>query len=169
MRLFSFDLPLAILRIFGIHRFNRADFMPNTPIDPKTMVLPMISDQQGKSFYDVANDWAGERIRAKRLILRAIEGTYPRIEPEHFPNADGCAMGLWLRFVDVPHDKASVLDDLRMWHSVWHNATESLFVSVNEGRLLDAQAAVNNRTAGSWNYAGRKIDALLADLWSAAP
>lgn len=166
MRRFSFTLPDVILRLIGLRPFNRSGFKPSLPSDPKTMVLPMVSDLQGKSYYDVANDWAAEKIKAKRLILRAIDGVYPRIEPAHFPSVDGCEVGIWLRFVDVPHEKASVFDDLRMWHAVWHNATESLFVSINEGRLLDAQATVNNRNAGSWHYAGRKVDALLAELWA---
>lgn len=166
MNRLSLALSGAVFRLFGASQFNRRSFKPSLPNDPKTIILPMVSDQQGKSYYDVANDWAAERIKAKRLILRAIDGVYPTIEPKYFPSMDGCEVGIWLRFVDIPPEKSSVLEDLRMWHAVWHNATESLFMSVNNGRLLDAQAAVNNRSAGSWHYAGRKVDALLAELWA---
>lgn len=160
-------IPIALFRRFVKRpKFNRDEFDPGIPNDPKTIVIPMSSDVQGKSYYDVANDWSAEKMKAKRLILQAIDDARQGIDPARFPIADRCDLGIWLRFVDVPPEKASMLNDLRMWHEVWHNATESIFSELNQGRLSAAKDAVNSRNAGPWRYAARKVDALLAQLWT---
>jgi hypothetical protein len=116
------------------------------------------------SYYDVTKLWASETLRAKKLIQQVLRGDHDHILPQHFKNAQSCDIGRWLEQVKIPDDRKDVLDGLRLWHAIWHEGSERLFLQINEGQFGDAQSALKTR-AHSWHYAKRKVDKLLNALW----
>lgn len=165
--------------IFRFHEFisrtfrsslDRESFEPNKRgiTDQRTIVMPMIVNEQAKNYYDVVNEWTAEKMRAKILINKACKGVAEALEFEGYSDSYVCEFGTWLRFVSTPQEKTEILEDLRMWHDVWHAATESSFHEARGGRLQNASAIVNDRKVGSWAYSARKIDRLLDRLWAPA-
>jgi len=123
-----------------------------------------LDDGRAMTYYEVAKLWAAETIRAKKVIQAVLSGDIDQVLPNHFKNAQSCDLGLWLEHVHVPENRRAVFDDLRLWHTVWHEGTERLFMQINEGKFGDAQSAINTRDH-SWHYAKRKVDKLLNAIW----
>lgn len=73
--------------------------------------------------------------------------------------------GVWLRFVQVEPATQQVLDDLRIWHAQWHDATNQIIDSIDIGDFSHARQSLVER-AGPWYYAARKVDRLLEELWT---
>ena len=146
---------------------DRQSFEPNEHggVDQRTLLMPMIVNDQAKNYYDVVNEWTAEKMRAKILINKACNGAANALEFEGYSNSYACEFGTWLRFVFAPQDKTLILEDLKMWHDVWHAATEESFHEARSGRLQNASAIVNNRKVGSWAYSARRVDRLLEALW----
>ena len=155
-----------LARLRGLLRpaaVDRSGFADAGGIDRRTIMLPMIGDQQGKSYYEVAEMWARERLRAKRHLQEIVDGITDYGDPSQAAGSFACDVGVWLRFVDLP-GMADTLDDLRMWHDHWHQELARLIDLANQGQrgpVLDALKPGR----GSWSYAARRVNQLLEALW----
>ncbi len=142
---------------------DRSGFADAEGIDRRTIMLPMIGDQQGKSYYEVAEMWARERLRAKRHLQEIIDGVTDYGDPGHAAGSFACDVGVWLRFVDLP-GMADTLDDLRMWHDHWHQELARLIDLANQGQRAPVVDALKPGR-GAWSYAARRVNQLLESLW----
>uniref|UniRef100_E6PM74 Uncharacterized protein n=1 Tax=mine drainage metagenome TaxID=410659 RepID=E6PM74_9ZZZZ len=144
-------------------QLDRAAFSQAGVMDRRTIMLPMIGDQQGKSYYEVAEKWQRERLRAKKHLQEILDGTTDFGDPDHAASSFACEVGIWLRFVDLP-GLAETLDDVRMWHDHWHQELARLIDLANEGRRLLVEESLKPG-CGSWAYASRRVSLLLDALW----
>lgn len=142
---------------------DRSGFADADGIDRRTIMLPMIGDQQGKSYYEVAEMWARERLRAKRHLQEIVDGVTDYGDPAQAAGSFACDVGVWLRFVDLP-GMADTLDDLRMWHDHWHQELARLIDLANQGQRGAVMDALKPGR-GSWSYAARRVNQLLEALW----
>ncbi len=142
---------------------DRSGFAEDGAIDRRTIMLPMIGNQQGKSYYEVSEMWARERLRAKRHLQEIVEGVTDYGDPAQAAGSFACDVGVWLRFVDLP-GMADTLDDLRMWHDHWHQELARLIDLANQGQRAPVQDALKPGR-GAWSYAGRRVNQLLESLW----
>lgn len=133
-------------------------------VDPRTIVFAVVDGPGGKSLYHVINDWAAEKVRTKRVLLRAVQDGAASWDSNGLHDAHACDFGVWLRFAVVPPELGPVLADLRMWHTVWHEATDALCDEIRAGHFEKAVATMRQNRAGSWWYASRKVDRLLQKL-----
>ncbi len=148
---------------FGREAVDRSAFAETGAIDRRTIMLPMIGDQQGKSYYEVAEMWARERLRAKRHLQEIIDGVTDYGDPGQAAGSFACDVGIWLRFVDLP-GMADALDDLRMWHDHWHQELARLIDLANQGQRTPVADALKPGR-GAWSYAARRVNQLLEALW----
>lgn len=132
-------------------------------VDRRTIMLPMIGNQQGKSYYEVSEMWARERLRAKRHLQEIVDGVTDFGDPGQAAGSFACDVGVWLRFVDLP-GMADTLDDLRMWHDHWHQELARLIDLANQGQRAPVVDALKPGR-GAWSYAGRRVNQLLESLW----
>ena len=142
---------------------DRSGFADDDGIDRRTIMLPMIGNQQGKSYYEVSDMWARERLRAKRNLQEIIDGVTDYGDPAQAAGSFACDVGVWLRFVDLP-GMADTLDDLRMWHDHWHQELARLIDLANQGQRAPVADALKPGR-GAWSYAGRRVNQLLESLW----
>ena len=142
---------------------DRSGFADDDGIDRRTIMLPMIGNQQGKSYYEVSDMWARERLRAKRHLQEIIDGVTDYGDPAQAAGSFACDVGVWLRFVDLP-GMADTLDDLRMWHDHWHQELARLIDLANQGQRAPVVDALKPGR-GAWSYAGRRVNQLLESLW----
>lgn len=142
---------------------DRGEFAAAGASDRRTIILPMIGDQQGKSYYEVAEMWARERIRAKKHLQEILDGVTDSGDPNHAASSFSCDVGVWLRFVNLP-GLANVLDDLRMWHDHWHQELARLIDQANQGHRGPVEDAMKPGR-GPWSYAARRVNQLLESLW----
>ena len=142
---------------------DRSGFAEAGAMDRRTVMLPMIGDQQGKSYYEVAEMWARERLRAKRHLQEIIDGVTDYGDPGQAAGSFACDVGVWLRFVDLP-GMADTLDDLRMWHDHWHQELARLIDLANQGSRAPVVDALKPGR-GAWSYAARRVNQLLEALW----
>ncbi|OIQ96802.1 hypothetical protein GALL_211280 [mine drainage metagenome] len=155
----------ALVKLFPrwFKPLDRTAFSQAGVMDRRTIMLPMIGDQQSKSYYDVAEMWARERLRAKKHLQEILGGQTDYGDPDHAASSFACEVGIWLRFVDVP-GMAETLDDLRMWHDHWHQELARLIDLANEGQRGPVEDAMRPGR-GSWSYAARRVNYLLESLW----
>jgi hypothetical protein len=160
-----------LLRLFFPWR-RRADFAPSMPpeeIDPRTRVIPVAHEHAGKTYFETAQMWAKERLRIRRVLLDIADGKRPITDAETLPADFQCELGTWLRFVQPEGREAqAILDDLRLWHTHWHSATNQIIVHLAAGHFAYARQSLSSR-AGPWSYAARKVDRLLEALWVHRP
>jgi hypothetical protein len=142
---------------------DRSAFAEADVADRRTIMLPMIGSQQGKSYYEVAEMWARERLRAKKHLQEILDGITESGDPRHAASSSSCDVGIWLRFVNLP-DMATTLDDLRMWHDHWHQELARLIGLANEGQRSPVEDAMKPGR-GPWSYAARRVNQLLEALW----
>ncbi|WP_031405043.1 hypothetical protein [Thiomonas sp. FB-Cd] len=142
---------------------DRTAFSQTGPMDRRTIMLPMIGNQQGKSYYEVAEMWARERLRAKRHLQEILDGTIDSGDPDHAASSFACELGIWLRFVDMP-GIAHTIDDLRMWHDHWHQELARLIDLANQAERTAVDTAMKPGR-GPWAYASRRVTQLLEALW----
>ena len=142
---------------------DRSAFADAGGIDRRTVLLPMIGNQQAKSYYDVAEMWARERLRAKRHLQEILDGVTDFGDPGHAASSLACELGTWLRFVNLP-GMADTLDDLRMWHDHWHQELARLVGLANQGQREPVEEAMRPGR-GPWSYAARRVNQLLDALW----
>ena len=142
---------------------DRSGFADAGGIDRRTVLLPMIGDQQAKSYYDVAEMWARERMRAKRHLQEILDGVTDFGDPGHAASSQACGLGVWLRFVNLP-GMADTIDDLRMWHDHWHQELARLIELANQGQREPVEQAMRPGR-GPWTYAARRVNQLLDALW----
>ena len=142
---------------------DRSGFAEAGGIDRRTVLLPMIGDQQAKSYYDVAEMWARERMRAKRHLQEILDGVTDFGDPGHASSSQACELGVWLRFVNLP-GMADTIDDLRMWHDHWHQELARLIELANQGQREPVEQAMRPGR-GPWTYAARRVNQLLDALW----
>jgi hypothetical protein len=142
---------------------DRSGFADAGGIDRRTVLLPMIGDQQAKSYYDVAEMWARERMRAKRHLQEILDGVTDFGDPGHAASSQACELGVWLRFVNLP-GMADAVDDLRMWHDHWHQELSRLIDLANQGQREPVEQAMRPGR-GPWTYAARRVNQLLDSLW----
>ena len=142
---------------------DRSAFADAGAVDRRTVLLPMIGDQQAKSYYDVAEMWARERMRAKRHLQEILDGVTQFGDPGHAASALACELGIWLRFVNLP-GMADTVDDLRMWHDHWHQEFGRLIGLANHGQREPVEEAMRPGR-GPWSYAARRVNQLLDALW----
>lgn len=147
--------------------YDRAAFMPSGPdaLDPRTEVIPLAGGHTAKTYYEIADVWARERLRTRRMLLEMLDGARSIQEAHGIPADFQCDMGVWLRFVQPTQETQDVLHDLRTWHSQWHDSTNQIIDSMQVGDFAHARASLTERS-GPWYYAGRKVDRLLEDLWA---
>ncbi len=154
-------LPRWLARRFG--SVDRSAFADSGEADRRTVLLPMIGDQQAKSYYEVADTWARERLRAKRHLQEILDGVTDFGDPGHAASSLACELGTWLRFVNLP-GMADTLDDLRMWHDHWHQELARLVGLANQGQREPVEEAMRPGR-GPWSYAARRVNQLLDALW----
>lgn len=159
-------LSRLLARLRGLGRPNpvdRSGFGADEGVDRRTIMLPMIGNQQGKSYYEVSEMWARERLRAKRHLQEIVDGVTDYGDPAQAAGSFACDVGVWLRFVDLP-GMADTLDDLRMWHDHWHQELARLIDLANQGQRAPVTDALKPGR-GAWSYAGRRVNQLLESLW----
>lgn len=144
---------------------DRSAFSPAGPLDHRTIALPMIGNQQERTYYEIAEVWARERLRAKKHLQEILDGITEFGEPEHAAASHACEFGAWLRFVSLPA-QANALDDLRMWHDHWHKELAHLIELANQSQRHPVQEAMKPGR-GPWTYASRRVSQLLEALWVA--
>ncbi len=154
---------IACLLPRRFQRVDRTAFSQVGAMDRRTIMLPMIGDQQSKSYYEVAEMWQRERLRAKKHLQEILDGTTEFGNPGHAASSFSCEIGIWLRFVDLP-GMADTLGDVRMWHIHWHQELARLIDHANEGQRQLVEESLKPGHS-SWAYAGRRVSLLLDALW----
>lgn len=149
-------------RWFGA--FDRSAFASAPALDHRTIALPMIGSGKEHTYYEVAEIWARERLRAKHHLQEILDGVTDYGDPVHAAASHACELGVWLRFLNLPA-QADRVDDLRMWHDHWHQELARLISLANQGQRLKVEEAMKP-ARGPWTYAARRVSQLLESLWA---
>jgi len=146
---------------------DRASFAPTggDEVDPRTEVIPLAGGYTGKTYYEVADMWARERLSTRRILLEILDGKRGLQDAHEIPADFQCDIGVWMRFVQPGAETQRALDDLRIWHAQWHDATNQIIDSMSAGDFGYASRSLSTRS-GPWYYAARKVDRHLEELWA---
>lgn len=147
-------------------RGPRVDFDSFKPSDevsePEcTVVVPLRDRPDQMVLFDVANAFAQERVRFKKLLMQA-EG----LNPEAARDDGLCKFGLWLRFADPAPDKRKLLGHIALWHAQWHEGAEEAARLLNDGNREQALRVYQN---GRCRIASARISVLLEQFWDTTP
>ena len=153
--------------LFGRGHQERASFSPGKDqfLDPRTEVIPLAGGHTAKTYYEVSDLWARERLSTRRALLRIIDGISDVRSASDMPAGFQCELGFWLRFVQVEADVEDTLDYLRIWHAQWHEATDRIIRSIQSNDFDHARRSLTER-AGPWHYAGWQVDRHIAAVWA---
>lgn len=154
-----------LIRSWLVRPVDRTMFAPEPArVDPRTVVLPVVGEQNGKTYYEVADMWAKERLGVRRILLGILDGTQP-VSAAHGIAADfQCSLGTWLRFVRVDATLEPSLDMVRRWHGIWHDGVNQIVEHFHAGHYEQPRDMLMQRNS-AWHYAARKVDKGLEMLW----
>lgn len=156
--------PLYVLiswlrRVLCSSRVDFATFKPSDDAksDPRTVVVPLRDRPEQMDFFDVANAFARERIRFKKLLLQAHS-----LNAEAVRDAGLCEFGVWLRFVEPAPDKRKLLSNIALWHEQWHAGAKEAARLLNAGERAKALQAYHS---GRCHLSATRVGVLLEQFW----